>query len=148
MKKLALLASVFLVGCGAGAVIQTAPDTYSVRAGGAGFSTDGVKADVYEAANAFCAKHRREMVEVSLKTQEGAAGRNPPSADLKFRCLPRGDIEIQQRRAGVQLIQNVSQQPVGQVDKFEQLKKLKELLDSGVLTQKEFEEQKAKLLSQ
>ena len=88
------------------------------------------------------------MVEVALKTQDGALGRNPPSADLTFRCLLQDDPEIQQRRAGVQLIQNVAVQPAKQEDKFEQLKKLKTLLDSGALTQKEFEEQKAKLLSQ
>lgn len=137
-----------LAGCGAGQVLQTGADTYSVTSSGAGFSTDGVKADVYRAANEFCAKKNLIMVEVSINTQNGALGRNPPSADLKFRCLAQGDPEIQRRATGVQsLAIPVSEKSSGASDSYAQLKQLKELLDSGVLSQKEFDEQKAKILS-
>jgi hypothetical protein len=150
LKKMVLLTSVFMAACGTGAVIPTGTDTYSVTSSGAGFSTDGVKADVYLAANEFCAKRNREMVEVSLKTQDGALGRNPPSADLKFRCLVSGDPEIQQRASGVQLVALPSEGKGSGAtpDKYGQVKQLKGLLDSGAITQKEFDEQKTKLLAQ
>lgn len=140
---------VVLVGCGAGQIMQTGNDTYSVTSSGAGFSTDGVKADVYREANEFCAQKTRVMVEVSLKTQDGALGRNPPSADLKFRCLVQGDPEINQRASGVQAVVIPVTAKSGTVpDRYSQLKQLKELLDTGVLTQREFDDQKAKILAQ
>lgn len=149
LRLLSVLLSVVLAGCGAGQVMQTGSDTYSVTSSGAGFSTDGVKADVYREANEFCALKKRTMVEVSLKTQDGALGRNPPSADLKFRCLVQGDPEINRRVSGVQtVVIPVATKGGSAPDSYSQLKQLKELLDSGVLTQKEFDDQKAKILSQ
>lgn len=146
-KWIAFSTILLMAGCGASLPIQTGLDTYSVTSSGAGFSTDGVKADVYEAANKHCTGLNRQMVEVSLKTQDGALGRNPPSADLTFKCLAQGDPEIQRRGSGqnVVLIPAMGQPPSS--DRYAELKKLKELLDSGALTQKEFDEQKAKILS-
>jgi predicted Zn-dependent peptidase len=46
----------------------------------------------------------------------------------------------------VPCVQTVAKQPVASV--ADELKKLKELLDSGVLTQAEFDAQKKKLLAQ
>ena len=150
MRRLVFVAALALTACGTGQLIQTGKDTYSVTSSGAGFSTDGVKADVYGAANEHCRKQSREMVEVSLKTQDGALGRNPPSADLTFKCLVKGDPEIQRRAAGQQMVvvpasESAAASPSG--SNFAQLKQLKELLDSGAITQKEFDEQKAKVLS-
>lgn len=150
MKKVMLLTPVFLAACSTGAVISTGSDTYSVTSSGAGFSTDGVKVAVYKTANEYCTKQGREMVEVSLKTQDGALGRNPPSADLKFRCLVQGNPEIQRRVSGVQAVAITSSVEGGgaSVDKYAQIKQLKELLDSGAITQNEFDKQKSKLLAQ
>lgn len=143
--------SVALAGCGAGRVMKTGSDTYSVSASGAGFSTDGVKADVYKAANQFCDKKKLVMVEVDIKTQVGALGRNPPSADLKFRCLVQGDPEINRRATGMHVVavpvRGASEKAEAVPDKYAQLKQLKELLDSGALNQQEFDEQKAKILA-
>lgn len=148
LRLLSVLLSVVLAGCGVGQVMQTSADTYSVTSSGAGFSTDGVKADVYQAANEFCAKKNLVMVEVSINTQNGALGRNPPSADLKFRCLVQGDPEINRRATGVQSVAvPVSEKNGAASDNYTQLKQLKELRDSGVLSQKEFDDQKAKILA-
>lgn len=148
MKKLAIAISVVLSACGTGQLIQTGNDTYSVTSSGAGFSTDGVKADVYRAANEHCRKANREMVEVSLKTQDGALGRNPPSADLTFKCLIKGDPEIQRRAAGqMMLITPASAGASSSVGNYAQLKQLKDLLDTGAITQREFDEQKSKILA-
>lgn len=154
MRLLLVLLSVVITGCGAGQVIQAGSNTYTVTSSGAGFSTDGVKADVYRAANEFCAQKNLMMVETAIKTQNGALGRNPPSADLQFRCLAQGDPEIERRASGVQAVvigavpvsDNGSGTGAGR-DSYAKLKQLKELLDSGVLTQKEFDEQKARELA-
>lgn len=151
LKQLTCFAALAMTGCGAGQLVQTSADTYSITSSGAGFSTDGVKADVYRVANAHCQKQNREMVEVSLKTQDGALGRNPPSADLTFKCLAQGDPEIKRRASGQPIVVisggNLSGEPSPPGDRYASLKQLKELLDSGALTQKEFDEQKAKILS-
>lgn len=148
MRSLIFVAGLALTACGTGQLIQTGKDTYSVSSSGAGFSTDGVKADVYRAANAHCLKQGREMVEVSLKTLDGALGRNPPSADLTFKCLDKGDPEIQRRAAGQQLVAMPANAGGHSGEgSYAQLKQLKELLDSGAITQKEFDEQKAKVLA-
>lgn len=152
MRLLLVLLSVVIAGCGAGQVIQASSNTYTVTSSGAGFSTDGVKADVYRAANEFCAQKNLMMVETAIKTQNGALGRNPPSADLQFRCLAQGDPEIERRASGVQTVV-IGAVPVSDNgsgagrDSYAKLKQLKELLDSGVLTQKEFDEQKARELA-
>lgn len=57
--------------------------------------------DVYRAANEFCNQKSLVMVETAIKTQNGALARNPPSADLQFRCLAQGGPEIERRASGV-----------------------------------------------
>lgn len=99
MKKLTLIiaTSVLIEGCifMSPDVISAGPDTYSVTSGAsAGFSSAGVRAEVYNAANDFCAKHGLIMVPVSMDAQEGALGQHPPSATLVFMALKPGDPDI------------------------------------------------------
>jgi hypothetical protein len=76
-------------------VIPTGPDTYTITSGTSiGFSSAGVRAEVYRAANEFCAKRGLVMVPVSIDAREGELGRHPPSATLVFRALKPGDPEI------------------------------------------------------
>ena len=76
-------------------VISTGPDTYTVTSGTSiGFSSAGVRAEVYRAANEFCAKRALVMVPVSIDAREGELGRHPPSATLVFRALKPGDPDI------------------------------------------------------
>lgn len=151
MRLLSVFLSIVLAGCGAGRVIQAGSNTYTVTSSGAGFSTDGVKADVYQAANEFCGQKNLVMAEVAIKTQNGALGRNPPSADLQFRCLAQGDPEIERRASGIQTVVIGAVPASGKIsdvgDSYTKLKQLKELLDSGALTREEFDEQKAKVLA-
>jgi len=97
MKKIyaiTIILALVLSGCSA-QVISTGPDTYTVTSGAsAGFSSAGVRAEVYNAANKFCAERDLIMVPVSLDAREGALGRHPPSATLVFRALPPGDPDI------------------------------------------------------
>lgn len=148
---LALFSIVFAVGCGTSKVIQTGPDAYSVSSSGAGFAVDGVKENVYKAANEFCRKKNLAMVETSINTQAGGLGSHPPSADLRFRCLKASEQDGNRGTSDEQdkllRASRTNQTPANADDKFLQLKQLKELLDSGVLTQNEFSEQKAKILA-
>ena len=83
----------FFVGCAA-QVVPAGPDTYTVSSSGAGFSTAGVRARAYRAANDYCQKHGLVMVPVSFDAQGGVLGQRPPTADLVFRGLRPGDPEI------------------------------------------------------
>lgn len=84
---------VIFTGC-ASQVVPAGPDTYTVSSSGAGFSTAGVRARAYKAANDFCAKRGLIMVPVSFDAQGGVMGQRPPTADLVFRALRPGDPEI------------------------------------------------------
>jgi hypothetical protein len=76
-------------------VIPAGPDTYSVSSSGAGFSTAGVRARVYNAANEYCNKRGLVMVPISIDVRGGVLGERPPTADLVFRGLKPGDPEIE-----------------------------------------------------
>mgnify|MGYP006090183661 FL=1 len=83
----------FLPSCGT-KVIPSGPDTYSVSSSGAGFSTAGVRARVYTAANDYCNIRGLVMVPVSADIRGGVYGQRAPSADLVFRALKPGDPDI------------------------------------------------------
>lgn len=93
-----------LTGC-ASEVIPAGPDTFTVSSSGAGFSTAGVRARCYKAANAYCKKHGLVMVPVSFDAQGGVLGRRPPTADLVFRALKPGDPDI--KRPNVETPNNI-----------------------------------------
>ena len=65
-----------------------------ISAGGAGFSTGGVRASTYRKAQAYCAERGLVFVPVSFDSQPGVLGQRPPTADLVFRALRPGDPEI------------------------------------------------------
>ena len=84
-----------ILGCASPGVLPTGPDTYTVTSGSsAGFSSAGVRKEVYTLANKFCQERGLVMVPVSLDAREGALARHPPSATLVFRALKPGDPEI------------------------------------------------------
>lgn len=90
----ALVASFLVSACTSSGVIPAGPDTYMISAGGAGFSTAGVRASTYRAAQKYCADRGLVFLPVSFDAQEGVLGQRPPTADLVFRALPPGDPEI------------------------------------------------------
>ena len=93
-KLLGLVASLALVGCTNSGVIPSGPDTYMISAGGAGFSTGGVRASTHRKAHSFCAERGLVFVPVSFDAREGVLGQRAPTADLVFRALRPGDPEI------------------------------------------------------
>jgi hypothetical protein len=90
----ALILSSLLVGCVSSGVIPAGPDTYMISAGGAGFSTGGVRASTYRQAEKFCSDRGLVFVPISFDSQPGVLGQRPPTADLVFRALRPGDPEI------------------------------------------------------
>jgi len=55
-------------------------------------------------------------------------------------------VQLQRQATAKSNYPGAHQADAGQPDKYEQLRKLKQLLDEGVLTQQEFDKQKSKLL--
>lgn len=105
----ALIVLACMLGC-ASQVVPAGPDTYTVSSSGAGFSSAGVRARAYQAANDFCAKRGLVMVPVSFDAQGGVLGQRPPTADLVFRALRPGDPEIKRPNVeGPNYIQRIQQ---------------------------------------
>lgn len=91
----ALAMILFISGCASPGVIPAGPDTYSVTSGtSAGFSSAGVREEVYTLANEFCTERGLVMVPISMDAKDGEMGRHPPSATLVFRALRPGDPDI------------------------------------------------------
>ena len=121
-----------------------------------GFHSAGsVKADIYQEGSAYCASQGKEFQPVNDHGVDGVPGRSFASAEVQFRCLSKGDPEL--RRPTMKPIANIrieneihEKRDVhiqGTDDMYSALKKLKDLLDSGIITQQEFDAQKKKILS-
>ena len=112
------------------------PDSNAFRIfhqGATGFvSVSSVRSSAEQRAKTFCAdkKLQYELLRERVSTGAQIAG-NFPRAELVFTCLP----ETKQQAAQTQT-----------PDKYEELRKLKALLDDGVITEQEFQQQKSKLL--
>lgn len=127
----------------------------------AGPYTDGASlvADLFKEANEFCASKGLELQPISEHGVDGAPFVRNANANIKFRCLKKGDrglgrpivtqepnIKIENDvREGGDAHPTVNQQPY---DKYDELKKLKGLLDSGAITQSEYDAQKKKILGE
>jgi len=105
------------------------PDTFTISTSaspGKG-GVPAAKRIAYEEAGAECS--RRGNFEVyGIKEQSASPTWTEGMAkvDLTFKCLPKDDPEFK---------------------RYDQLAKLKQLLDSGALTQEEYQAEKQKLLS-
>ena len=159
----ALVAFWTLAANASSGVVPMGQDTFMISAQSlTGLASAGsVKADIYREGSAYCASLGKEFQPVSDHGVDGVFGRSLASAEVQFRCLSKGDAEL--RRPTMKPIANVrienevhekvemqdkrGKPPEGTDDMYTSLKKLKELLDSGILTQQEFEDQKKKILT-
>lgn len=88
MKYILAVVAVVLVSCSSTGVVPMDGGTYMIakRSAQAGFGPpNGVKADVYREANAFCAKEHKTVETVNLEMTDSGFGR-PGSVSLQFRC--------------------------------------------------------------
>ena len=149
-----LIFSLSLIGCASNSgVIPIGEETYMVsRQAATGFSGSGtLKAEAFSEAREFCKKQKKNLQVVNTnEAQPPFVFGNFPKAEVQFMCLSNNDPELNRPKlrkdAGVSLEVKkdiTNKKP----DLYTELKKLKELLDSSIITQQEFEFQKKKLLS-
>lgn len=125
--------SFLITGCSTSNVIPVGNDVYMVSSSGAGFDTGGVRSNVYEAANKFCDKSAKSLKQVSYESVKGKLASHPPSADLMFKCVSKNNASKKMT-------------PVNK-DIYSELLKLNELKEKGIISEKEFESEKIKILN-
>lgn len=124
------------------------------RQAATGFSGSGtLKAEAFQEAAQYCTKEGKFMQVVS--THEASPPyilANFPKAEVQFMCLNASDAELQRPKLQKTPEQTIEIKQAAKVgtsasDSYTQLKKLKELLDSGIINQDEFNSQKQKILA-
>ena len=142
MKYVIALASALLSSAalaGNTGVIPDGPDSFLImRTGKTGFvSSSSLQKKAYEEASSFCQAKSLVMQTISMESQRARPFGGFPEATLRFRCVGKDGT--------------AAQAPLPQPspnDKYAQLERIKALLDSGALTQDEFDREKAKILGQ
>lgn len=91
MKKILITAAFFLSGCASTGIVPMDKGTYLLakKTPQVGFGPpDGIKAEIYQEANDFCAKENQKVETVKLETTNSGFAR-PASASLQFKCAPK-----------------------------------------------------------
>ena len=146
--------TLFIAGCASNSgVMPIGQDTYMVsRQAASGFSGSGtLKAEAFQEASLYCGKQGKSVQVVNtIEAQPPFIFGNFPKAEVQFMCLDKNDAELVRPKlhknpdAVIEVKQSAAP---AKVDAYIELKKLKELLDSGVITQEEFNAQKRKVLT-
>ena len=144
------LVTLFIASCSSTGVIPMSQDSYFIgkKDGslGVGISLSN-KAEVYQEASAFCNKKRLEVFTLRETVTPSAPGRLG-STELHFKCVqPGGTARPLVKDADKVINVNHKQKSSNSKDMYSELKKLKELKDSGIITQKEFDVEKKQILS-
>ena len=89
MKRIASLLTAALTACGTTTtgVVSTGPETFMVAGITDARSPDGVTAELYRGAIAYCAEQKKELKSLGLTDRVGSAGR--ASAKLDFKCVEK-----------------------------------------------------------
>lgn len=155
MRKATPILFIILSGCAANSgVIPIGQDTYMVsRQAATGFSGSGtLKAEAFEEARVYCKKQNKILQVVNTnEAQPPYVFGNFPKAEVQFMCLSETDPELSRPKlrkdsgVAVNLNKDITDT---KSDKYVELKKLKELLDSNIITQEEFDIQKKRILEQ
>lgn len=176
MKLIIFMITFMLLGaCSSTGVIPMGENLYSISKTSFGcdlVGAGGVKSDIYIEMNKFCNGKKLYPEVVTIEALDGVAGSRCASATIEFRCVYKSEIDLAKptgekpdrdmnRNAFVPSDRgqfgnkNPSQLRIKQDvrirntdDIYADLKKLKNLLDSGAINQKEFEALKAKRLSE
>ena len=173
MSRLFLVPLILIVsGCMSSGPVPMGENlfTLSKTSAACGFrDAGGVKADLSKEMTAFCAEKNLFPELVSIEALDGVIGRRCASATLEFRCVvsqvgstyvasgrkPYRDMNRAATHAANQgHFGNDPSEPVRHLlgissvpTRYEQLKELKSLLDSGIITQEEFEAEKKSVLA-
>ena len=175
MRMLFLLVpSLMLAGCASTGVVTMGQNlhTISKTSPACGFrDAGGVKAEIFGEMTSFCASKSLYPEVVTIEALDGVIGRRCASATVEFRCVAeskadftptgqRPDRDMNRspntaadrgqfgRKPDGPLVIKQELKVQGESDDiYTELKKLKELLDSKIITQAEFEMRKTKILS-
>jgi len=158
-RTVVVLALILIAACATtNEVVPMGPDTYMVTASSEFGADRAARAAIEEATN-FAKSLGLQMVPVSTKTDSELDFLDDDvySCELVFRLVGEGDPEY--RKTNLVPLQKVRVEPAElaapskvrtSVDVSElasQLRELKALLDEGILTQEEFDAEKAKVLA-
>lgn len=136
-------------------------DTFMISHHGTGIGPDSsaskLKADIYREGTAYCTNLGKEFQPVNDHGSDGAYGRAEASEEVQFRCLSKNDPELSRPTmkplANIRIESDIREKKDIQVkesgsgDMYTELKKLKDLLDSKIITQEEFEAQKKSIFA-
>ena len=154
-----LLIGVFMVSCANPGIVKLSPDTYMLTKqdhGGIFGNAATLKADVIREANAFAESLGKVAIPISSNEIPLAPGRfanfeyqfrvvdpNDPEAQ-RTSLVPRPDVVIEKtEKSSV----DIRSEETEKVDVYTELLKLDDLRKKGIITNQEFEDQKAKLLN-
>ncbi|MEH6735648.1 MAG: SHOCT domain-containing protein [Shewanella sp.] len=147
-----ILTSVMVAGCSSTGVIPMSQDSYFIGkkdgSPGIGISLTN-KAEVYQEANEFCTAKGLEVF-VLRENVIPAVPARLGSTELTFKCVkPGGTAQALVKDADtvIKVDNNVKTESAVSKDMYSELTKLKELLDSDVITKEEFEKEKSEILS-
>ena len=140
MRRLVVLALAvvpFAAWAGSSGVMPDGPDAYLVmHTGKTGFVSSGsLQRKAYEEATKFCSDRSLVMETISMDSKRSRPLGGFPEATLRFKCMSADGSTGSAVAAPA-------------ADKYTQLEQLKRVLDSGALTQEEFDREKAKVLGQ
>ena len=164
MIKAHIAAAILLSGpiclsaCASSSVTPIGQDTYMItdRASNGYTSAGKLKANIYKKGVGYCKKQGKEFQPLHDRTVEGIPNSwTWASVEVQFRCLDKGDSELGRptikQDPNIRIESNVQEKKDIQIresrDMYTELKKLKELLDSKIITQEEFDAQKKKILA-
>jgi flavin-binding protein dodecin len=135
---------VLLSACGTTDVIEMGKSVYTVTAqhGVLDGSWDQAARDAVAKARAFCAAKNETYIFVS-EQRTGVPGYSQQRSQVTFRCGP--NVVDEQTEHQTVDVQNIA--PAAKPDLYTELMKLDDLHKRGLLTDDEFQAQKAKLLN-
>ncbi|MCP3888973.1 MAG: SHOCT domain-containing protein [Desulfobulbaceae bacterium] len=145
---------IIISGCASTGVVPMSQDSYFIGkkdgAPGIGVSLSN-KAEVYQEATEFCDRKSLEVLTLRETVIAAAPGRLG-STELHFKCVQPGGtaqpvVRGTDKDFTVNSNVNISSEGSNSKDMYTELKKLKELKDSGIITQKEFDIEKQEILS-
>jgi hypothetical protein len=170
---LILSLTLMIVGCSSSGPVPMGQNLYTISktSPACGFrDAGGVKADLFEEINSFCQSKELFPEVVTLEALDGVIGLRCASATVEFRCVktisndiykPSGNKPDRDMNRNPGIASNQGQfgskpnekvqvsyeiNSVDSDDIYTKLKRLKELLDEDIITQREFEAQKEKIL--
>lgn len=165
MKSIFIAAGLLLVGCGSNSgvvrvgqdnhsdsgVAQVEQDIFKIykRAATGLVGSESVKSDVLLQASKYCTEKGKQLHVVNVITGSPPyIFGNFPKAEVQFKCLDTKELGL--ARAAEKGGTDVPKQgnpAQDSMDIYTELKKLKGLLDDGIITQAEFDSKKKQILA-